>query len=238
MLSNLRNILLPKTFTDWVIRNIQLPKTFSEWVITCGFTVYLAAQLLLHFLPSIDPLRPAWTPWIVYEIGNLAFIVAVTVMIASGIGRIGQDGPLWRNASTLIIGIVIALALISIGFCGYYIVSTIPVPNDKSLYTSAEKLQQPDLNPEKRSQWSELYAQMVYLEKGKIVSYITPGGARVLYKPTSDDQDVRSKRVKGEEYLKLAKSTALRTGFTWLAVLVLSPVLGFIFRRGRKSKQG
>ena len=217
-----------------------LPKSRTEWVIAGGIWLSLATTVVRElFLPPLDLLDSAWASWLTKIAGDVALLIAFTVLIADSIRRIGQNGRSWKNISMLVIGIAVPLAYIFLLIYAHNALSRgteLVLPNDALIEDMARKLEAPDLPPDFRSSLSRLYANELYTYYGKIIHYFTLEGEPVVYQPTDEERDFRDKILEGRKTIQLGKSSMLRGTCVWSAVILVGVFSGFFVLRTLKDR--
>lgn len=214
-----------------------LPETRIEWAITGGIVLYL----LIGLLSALDPVFPIWVISPMKAIGNITLVLTFTALIADRIKKIGEDRRSWRNILMLIISMVIPLTCLSGALSAYYVYSTdltLFVPERAQLESMAEKLREPDLPPDIRSQLSKFYAKKIYSDYGRIIQYITPDGTSILYEPTLEDKRFRDTVLEGRELFVAGKSSALTVACVWSGAIMVGIFSGVLILKNTRREYG
>jgi len=209
-----------------------LPKSTSDWLIFVGFIVYLVSQILKLFFPPIDPLNPQGGSWIAKIVGDTGFILAVTVLIVSGLRSLRRQGFSWKRIIRPVLGVGISLSYISVCYYGYYVFSygekTFLRWNERQLPKLVEMVHQKDLPPAERSKYSKLIAAESYYVNGQAIEYLGNNGEGILFEPTQKDIEMRDVRIEGEKTFEVGKRMMLRGSIKWVTALIIGLAIGIL----------
>lgn len=201
-----------------------IPKSASDWVIRIGLLIYALSRVPGYFLPPSDSLNLTWTSWLVKHIGDAGLLLAIAVMVSSGIRSLRKDGFSMKRVVNPIIGISISLACLIVSFYGHRTFSRMEEVfhlDDKFDARLANIMRKEELSLSERSKWGKLHAKNRYLVSGEKINYFTLNGTTIRYQPSREDIEYRDERLRGKRAIVRTKFAMQRGSFAWGAVLLL-----------------
>jgi hypothetical protein len=219
--------------TKWY--NEMFPRNLLEWIAMIGFYLYVGKTL--YIFSGISGSDSA--NCLIAKAGFIGLFCAVAATIANGVRWIGVRRQSWKTRLTLSIGLIIPLALISLGVYSHftsYRFEALFLPGDHFEKRLAEKLSRSDLSNESRSGWSKLYAEIVYVEHGRIIVYTSPDGKQIPYEPAEKDKENRDIQVAVKRNIEFLKSSMIELVYTWSCCILLGIACGLLARRRWKAK--
>ncbi len=210
------------------------PSSISEWIIPLGFAFYIFVDLFYLIFIDFDPFSAshevALIEWLIRVFRDVALTTAVATMIIVGIRDIRKSGYTLKGLIYSAVGVFIIVSCLFMSVVGYQTFKKIAphrTPDTiRDIIVSRINSTNDSINT--KSKISKFYAGILFYEDGVQSNYITESGNIELYIPTNKELEQREALLKSRELSKWGMRSFYLSIYFWIAVLIMSSLLGFI----------